>query len=224
MSKELTPEQRAKRAAYARRYYQDHKIEIGMRSKKYAQGHAAERAAYKKQYYRDHETEIAAYGKQYYQENRGGAITRVRRYRQNHKAETAERKKQYFQEHKLASATYKRERRVNDVDYKLRYNLGNKIRQSIRGNKEHKHSADLLGCTIFEVREHLEGQFQPGMTWNNWSLRGWHIDHIIPLGSFDLTDPEQQRRAFHYTNLQPLWAADNIRKSNKIEERQLVLL
>ena len=53
------------------------------------------------------------------------------------------------------------------------------------------------------------------MTWNNHGLYGWHIDHIKPVSKFNLLDLEEQRRAFHYTNLQPLWALDNIRKSNK---------
>jgi hypothetical protein len=74
----------------------------------------------------------------------------------------------------------------------------------------------LLGCTIPELRQHLESKFLPGMTWGNHSRNGWHIDHIRPCASFDLSDPEQQKTCFHYTNLQPLWAKDNMRKSNKI--------
>ena len=54
------------------------------------------------------------------------------------------------------------------------------------------------------------------MTWDNWSLVGWHIDHEIPLYAFDLTDREQLLRACHYTNLQPMWAIDNLEKSNKL--------
>ena len=54
------------------------------------------------------------------------------------------------------------------------------------------------------------------MTWENWSYRGWHIDHKTPLDSFDLTKPEQVKMACHFTNLQPMWALDNIKKHNKI--------
>lgn len=69
-----------------------------------------------------------------------------------------------------------------------------------------------LGCTIAELRQHLEVQFKPGMTWENHGT--WHIDHIRPLASFDLVDPEQQRLACHYTNLQPLWAEENLSKGS----------
>ena len=71
---------------------------------------------------------------------------------------------------------------------------------------------DLVGCTLAELCTHLETQFVDGMSWDN--RKDWHIDHIRPCGSFDLTDPEQQAQCFHYTNLQPLWARDNLEKSD----------
>ncbi len=66
-----------------------------------------------------------------------------------------------------------------------------------------------------ELKQHLEKQFQPGMTWNNWKFDGWHLDHIVPLCKFDLMNPEQVKIATHYTNLQPLWAKDNLSKNGK---------
>lgn len=72
----------------------------------------------------------------------------------------------------------------------------------------------MVGCSLPDLRAHIERQFQPGMTWENWAFDGWHVDHIKPLAKFDLTDPEQQRQAFHFSNLQPLWAPDNLRKKD----------
>ena len=75
-------------------------------------------------------------------------------------------------------------------------------------------SQELLGTDFEMARKHIESLFQPGMSWNNRSE--WHIDHIIPCSSFDLKCPVQQKACCHYTNLQPLWASDNIRKGNRI--------
>lgn len=75
----------------------------------------------------------------------------------------------------------------------------------------------LTGCDWKSLREHLESQFTDGMTWINYGVHGWHIDHIKPLSAFDLTNEQEIKTAFHYSNLQPLWAAENIRKHNKYE-------
>lgn len=71
----------------------------------------------------------------------------------------------------------------------------------------------MIGCSIAELRAHLESKFQAGMTWANYGE--WHIDHERPVASFDLRDPEQQRQCFHFTNLQPLWADENNKKGAK---------
>lgn len=70
----------------------------------------------------------------------------------------------------------------------------------------------IAGCSREQLRAHFEAKFQPGMSWENYGAHGWHIDHVRPCATFDLTDPEQQRACFHYSNLQPLWARDNLAK------------
>lgn len=105
-----------------------------------------------------------------------------------------------------------------DPVYRATQNMRNRIREAVKMQKGYKidSSVKLLGCTVREFRSHLEKQFKKGMNWDNYGITGWHIDHVIPVASFDLSDPIQQRQCFHYTNLQPLWAMDNIRKSDKI--------
>ena len=73
---------------------------------------------------------------------------------------------------------------------------------------------ELIGCTIDQLREHLEVLFKPGMTWENQGSI-WHIDHCRPLASFDLSDPAQQRECFGFMNLQPMFGAENIAKGAK---------
>lgn len=73
---------------------------------------------------------------------------------------------------------------------------------------------ELIGCELSTLKEHLESQFKPGMSWENYG--DWHVDHIRPCSSFDLTKNEEQQKCFHYSNLQPLWAHENLKKSNFI--------
>lgn len=72
---------------------------------------------------------------------------------------------------------------------------------------------ELIGCSIAEFRSHIERQFRDGM---GWSVDGWHIDHILPVSFFDLSNPDQQRKCFHFTNTQPLWASENSSKGNRV--------
>lgn len=101
---------------------------------------------------------------------------------------------------------------------KISHYLRSRLRNAMKGNYWGK-SLKWLGCTIPQLRDHLERQFRPGMSWNNWSPSGWHIDHIRPLSKFDLNDPSQAAAACHYTNLQPLWAKENNAKYNKIAQQ-----
>ena len=74
----------------------------------------------------------------------------------------------------------------------------------------------LIGCSIAKLMNHIESLFDDKMTWNNRGFYGWHIDHITPCASYDLTDPQQQLECFHYTNLQPLWCTDNWKKNDNL--------
>ncbi len=106
----------------------------------------------------------------------------------------------------------------SDVGFKIARNLRNRLWKLLRANEALKHDSalKLLGCTIREFREYFELQFSGGMNWNKYLSGEIHIDHILPCASFDLTDPEQQKKCFHYSNLQPLWARDNYSKGSKV--------
>lgn len=89
--------------------------------------------------------------------------------------------------------------------------LRNRLNKAIRSNRPGSAVRD-LGRSIEEFKNYLESKFTPEMSWSNRGLKGWHIDHIIPLSAFDLTNPEELKKACHYTNLQPLWWNDNLSK------------
>jgi len=90
------------------------------------------------------------------------------------------------------------------------------VYKAIKAGQKAGSAVNDLGCSIAELKQHLESKFKDGMTWQNWTIDGWHIDHIKPLARFDLTNREQFLEACHYTNLQPLWAMDNYKKGDKI--------
>lgn len=101
-----------------------------------------------------------------------------------------------------------------DKSFRLFANLRSRISVEIKKDNgiKSKRSIELIGCSIEFLRKYLEKQFESDMTWENRGFYGWHIDHIIPCVRFDLTDLEQQKKCFHYTNLQPLWATTEIAK------------
>ncbi len=115
-------------------------------------------------------------------------------------------------------------KRASNTNHRLIQNIRRSIHRGLLGNSKTGHTIELLGCSVEYLRQHLENLFIEDMSWDNYGKYGWHIDHIIPLSYFDMSDPEQQKRAWHYTNLQPLWAKDNLIKGNRIKERQLILL
>lgn len=132
------------------------------------------------------------------------AVASSRAYRETNREHLAALKKVYV----------KRKMAV-DPSFKLRALLRTRLYIAIRTHERRGSAIRDLGCSVDELVIHIASQFKPGMTWENWGHVGssvWHLDHIKPLAAFDLTDPEQVRAACHYTNLQPLWAPENLRK------------
>ena len=126
--------------------------------------------------------------------------------------------KKSSKKHRVKRNASKMRKYHSDPQTKLKINLRSRLGRIIRKNNITKTNSalTLVGCDLPFLIKYLEDQFKEGMSWHNWSLDGWHIDHIIPLDAFDLTDIEEQKKAFHYTNLQPLWAKENLSKGNRI--------
>ena len=138
-----------------------------------------------------------------------------------------EKKQKYFQKHKEQHRINSRKSKQKlkekrweehklrykiDPEYKLIYLQRLYIKTILKENytKKTYRTYQYLACSGKELKEHLERQFKPGMTWENHGQFGWHVDHILPLNTFDLTDPYQQRIAFNYNNLRPLWWYENL--------------
>jgi hypothetical protein len=129
-------------------------------------------------------------------------------------------RKLYDLEHRhqkrINNKTYFSNRLKKDIKFKISCALRSRLFHALKNNQKRGSAVRDLGCTIEQLKLHLESLFLPGMNWDNYGLHGWHIDHIVPISSFDITNPEQLKKACHYTNLQPLWAEDNLRKGDKI--------
>jgi hypothetical protein len=135
-----------------------------------------------------------------------------KKYDQTHKDENWLYNREYRQKHKEERRWYENNKRKTDIQWKLRKNLRNRLSSAIRNSQKSGSAVRDLGCSIEKLKRYLERQFQPRMSWENYGQ--WHIDHIKPLASFDLTDRDQLLEACHYTNLQPLWAKENLKKNN----------
>lgn len=108
---------------------------------------------------------------------------------------------------------YHQKRIKSDTNYLLRHVLRSRINSAIcrsKGIKRFDHINNLIGAPIEIVRKYIENQFKKGMNWGNHGLHGWHVDHVKPVATFDLTDEKAQKECFHYTNLRPLWAKENL--------------
>lgn len=121
---------------------------------------------------------------------------------------------EYFQKNKDKIQAQRKERRRTHEPTRIAATIRNRLYNVITCRYKSKPTLELIGIESWEkLAQHLESQFTDGMSWDNYGQ--WHIDHIRPCVSFDLTDPEQQKECFNYTNLQPLWAKDNLSKGGK---------
>lgn len=174
---------------------------------------------------------IALKCKKWYIKNRLDVIKKQRQYSKSHKLEIKDYRKKnfnyrskYMRKWRLKNHThiltyknkYEQTRKKSDVGYKMLCNLRNRIIIAMKNNSKCSSTKELLGCSIEDLKSYLQSKFITGMTWENYGRLGWHIDHIRPCSSYDLSDPIQQQQCFHFTNLQPLWHIDNVRKSDKI--------
>lgn len=171
-----------------------------------------------KEYYQNNNDRVAIYWAKYYDEHKEEKSIYNKQYRDDHKEKIA----QYNFDHKQEKSDYNRWYSKNIRTYhslskeeKIAKRFRTRLYQALKGNFKAGSAVRDLGCTIPELRDHLESRFQPGMTWENWGFGDdkWHIDHIIPLDSFDLSDRQHVILACYYLNLTPLWQKDNFSKN-----------
>ena len=146
----------------------------------------------------------------YREDNKEKMIERSRRYYQNNK----DKRKEYRESNKEEYNKRERERRKNDPTYKIRKNLSRRMRDFLKGKIKSLSTISIVGITSEGLREHIERQWEPWMSWDNYGLYkidtfnyGWDIDHIIPTST--ATTEEELYKLNHYTNLKPLCSKVN---------------
>ena len=147
----------------------------------------------------------------------------IKTWAKNNEERSSQIKKQHYENNKSKyiekAKRWKKEKCNSDPSYKVLLSCRNRLSRIVREKDGSKPDSTLniIGCSTNELKSNLEKQFVDGMNWENYGRYGWHVDHIRPCCSFDLTDPEQVKKCFHYTNLQPLWAEDNLSKGGRYE-------
>ena len=139
-------------------------------------------------------------------------------YKRNYYQKNKERKKEYRNKRRAIDNARRRERLINDPAYAMLQRCRGRIHKALKTNSKAASTKELTGLTVDELKVYVETQFADGMTWENRSE--WHLDHRVPCKAFDFSDPEQQRVCFWYKNLHPMWAKDNMEKSNKYNEEE----
>lgn len=168
-----------------------------------------------KENYRKHKQQRLAWGKNY---RKRDDVKVKERQRSQVRRQTEEHRRYHRDYHKTDKyRKYNRDRWAKlpqDSTERISLYLRARIRNALKCKASKSAiTQELIGITVSELKIYLAKQFQLGMTWENYGK--WHIDHRRPLASFNMTDPQEQRKAFHYSNLQPLWASENLHKSKK---------
>lgn len=176
-------------------------------------------SAYKRKYYDDHKENHKAYCHKWYEENKEEILAGWKALRDKNPEIHRKQNSKYYRENKQKvmsrnNANTKKHLQ-NDPMFRITKNLRGRINTVLNGQAKSAKTLELLGCSLPEFKEHLEKQFNNSMTWENYG-GVWHVDHMKPCSKFNLLLADEQQKCFHYTNLQPLLAIENLQKYNKI--------
>ena len=181
----------------------------------------------KNMYHKKWREENPEYHKKYYEKNyeknREKDLARCKKYREKNREKIKARQRKWREENSEYKRKYMKQRRQEDPIFKLLCNMRNGLTNCLSGKSKNSHTMQYVDKTADELMNYLEERFTEGMTQTNYGQ--WHVDHIRPLSSFNFYQFEEGSKEFenllhiawNYTNLQPLWAVDNIKKGSQYE-------
>jgi len=202
-----------KRKESKRKYYLKNRDKILEKCREKYKENREAKIAYEKKYREKNKKTIDAYQKEYRIKNKEKRRKSCREWHYKNK----DRVKEYRKDNADYIKQWYRDYYKNNVQDRIARCLRARLNDALKGNSSTGSAVRDLGCSIEEFKKYIEAQWQEGMIWDNHGINGWHIDHIKPLASFDLTKPEELKKACHYTNLRPLWAKDNLSKGAKYD-------
>ncbi len=167
-----------------------------------------------KEWRKNNKNKVNKIRKEHYQNNKEKILKQTKAWYLANKEKMIDYRKDYYKNNKEKINQQNKNRIKNSVQCKLSVNLRSRLYTAIKNNSKSGSAVKDLGCSIQELKVHLEQQFQSEMSWKNYG--SWHIDHIKSLASFDLTKREELLKACHFSNLQPLWAKDNLSKGCRV--------
>ncbi|MFO7969960.1 MAG: hypothetical protein R6U15_07635 [Candidatus Izemoplasmatales bacterium] len=185
--------------------------------KNYRETHKEQEKARSRKHYLEHKEEILERTNKWYQDNKEKHNQLTKDYYQENKEKIQEQHREYYQKNKDKVNKKRKEKLKIDNKFKIRKNLGGRLRGALKGNTKSSSITKLIGCSLEKLKNYLESQFKPGMSWDNYGrkkgIECWEIDHIVPCIKFDLSKESEQRKCFFFKNLQPLWAKENQSKN-----------
>jgi len=210
---------------YDKEYYLKNKE----KKKEYRLKNKEKKKEYDKEYNLKNKEHIKEYKKEYDKEYRFKNKEKIKEYRKEYGKEYD---KEYYLKNKEKIKEYKKayhsrsefkERRRNrennryntDINFRILSLCRRRLSHALKGNSKSASTMELIGCTVDELRRHIESKFELWMTWENQGLGGWDIDHIKACSHFNMEDPKQQRACFHWSNLQPMEHIANIKKGTR---------
>ena len=167
-------------------------------------------------YKKNNLTKINKYQEKYRLEHQERISENNKKYTLKNKDKKTKYYKSYFQINKDRICEYRKNKRKSDIQYKISGNLRGRLVTAIKNGYKLGSAVLDLGCSIPFFKTYIEGLFKDGMSWDNWGRDTWHLDHKIPLKEFNLTNRGEFLKAVHYTNLQPMWAKENLSKGGRL--------
>ena len=203
------------RRVAAANYYQKNKNSIKQKNKEWALSNREKVREYKRQWKKRNRGIVNASDRARRKLDTAKFKEKFRKYYLQKKSQLLQRRKDWGLKNRDHLKNYYKQRAKNSTQYRIAKNLRSRIRSALVGNFKTEKTENLIGCSFDFLKVWLESKWKPGMSWQNYGHDGWHIDHVRPISSFDLSLPKQQSMACHFLNLQPLWAHENFSKSDR---------